>query len=365
MLKGAAIILMIFHHCFCTPDRYEDYDVSFFPLGELLATDISLYFKICVPIFAFITGYGLYKSYTSQSSTDGLKTTQWVLKRYVKSFSGFWVIFILAFLITLSVSYPQKVYGGDGLVMFVVNAFVDFLGFAGLFGTPTLNGTWWYMSAAAIFIAFIPCAVKFGKRLGFTTLIVAIIALPRLLAVGYPGGTNPYAFLLAVVAGILFARYDLFGAIDRFERRHSGALQSTLIVLGYFVLYLVSYIMYTHISRQTLWEYHFSVAPVMFILIARRVLFRIPGIRHVLSFCGRHATNIFMTHTFIRLYFFEEFTYSFGNMWLIPLVLLLISIAISFVLEGIKKLIRFESVQQRLLGWVDALFKARDSRERA
>ena len=32
----------------------------------------------------------------------------------------------------------------------------------------------------------------------------------------------------------------------------------------------------------------------------------IPGIKHILMFIGKHSTNIFLIHTFIYLYFYEE-----------------------------------------------------------
>ena len=58
-LKGIAIIMLIFHHCFRKADLFEDYTVSFFPFSQDFIVEISLTFKICVSIFAFITGYGL------------------------------------------------------------------------------------------------------------------------------------------------------------------------------------------------------------------------------------------------------------------------------------------------------------------
>ena len=58
-LKGVAILMMMFHHCFCTLDRFKEHTVSFFPLNQTLVVDISAMFKICVSIFVFITGIGI------------------------------------------------------------------------------------------------------------------------------------------------------------------------------------------------------------------------------------------------------------------------------------------------------------------
>ncbi|MCD7820831.1 MAG: hypothetical protein LUG64_01280 [Clostridiales bacterium] len=32
VVKGVAIILLLFHHCFLSASRFEGYDISFFPL---------------------------------------------------------------------------------------------------------------------------------------------------------------------------------------------------------------------------------------------------------------------------------------------------------------------------------------------
>lgn len=55
MVKGVAIIMMIAHHCFAFPAFWLDV----FCTGAITA-EICENFKICVSLFAFITGYGFY-----------------------------------------------------------------------------------------------------------------------------------------------------------------------------------------------------------------------------------------------------------------------------------------------------------------
>lgn len=61
-----------------------------------------------------------------------------------------------------------------------------------------------------------------------------------------------------------------------------------------------------------------------------------------MQFFGKHALNIFLVHTFIRYTFFQDFTYSFKHFALICLVLFGISLGISIVIEGLKKLLHFD-----------------------
>ena len=59
--------------------------------------------------------------------------------------------------------------------------------------------------------------------------------------------------------------------------------------------------------------------------------------------------NIFLLHTFIRQYFLREFVYSVRHFALVTLVVLVLSLAISVVIELIKKYSGFN----KFVGFVD------------
>lgn len=71
--KAVAIILMMIHHCFLAPERWEGYSVNFFPLGQDLTVKIGQFGKICVGMFVFLSGYGMLVSLkkTLQKSSGG------------------------------------------------------------------------------------------------------------------------------------------------------------------------------------------------------------------------------------------------------------------------------------------------------
>lgn len=72
MIKGIAIILMMTHHFLGFPNwlidgiNYPNYKI----LGEDLNVWIRYSTKICVALFAFITGYAYYKKIIKQLSMD-------------------------------------------------------------------------------------------------------------------------------------------------------------------------------------------------------------------------------------------------------------------------------------------------------
>ena len=59
MIKGIAIILMVFHHLFRTKQFSQGYTLSFWPFSIGRVAQITTFFKICVPLFTFVSGYGL------------------------------------------------------------------------------------------------------------------------------------------------------------------------------------------------------------------------------------------------------------------------------------------------------------------
>ena len=92
MIKGIAILMMLMHHCFAFPAFWLDG----FQTGNVLST-ISDNFKICVAMYAFITGYG----FCAGKVGNYRKQTGKVL-----TFLGqYWLQLFLIFLPIASVSY--------------------------------------------------------------------------------------------------------------------------------------------------------------------------------------------------------------------------------------------------------------------
>lgn len=54
VLKGVAILIMLWHHLFLRPE-YNDIVIH----GHSIAQEIAIMCKVCVAIFVFVSGYGL------------------------------------------------------------------------------------------------------------------------------------------------------------------------------------------------------------------------------------------------------------------------------------------------------------------
>ena len=69
MVKGFAIILMLYHHLFAFPNRIQD-GSSYITLLTFTNVDsamlIGLFGKMCVALFLFLGGYGTWMSFQAK-----------------------------------------------------------------------------------------------------------------------------------------------------------------------------------------------------------------------------------------------------------------------------------------------------------
>lgn len=197
-IKGIAIVLMMFHHCFGSADRFEAYTISFFPFSTEQFIRIASSFKICVSLFAFITAYGLTQSLKASSKDFNLY--QWYGKRFFKLFSGYWfAVILMSIICEIFGHYTSNIFFQEGFVRGTFYFLLQFFGLSSIFGTPMLIGTWWYMGAAVVFVLAIPLIWKIAReKYGILFLLTAPVLLLRVQnanGIGYPGVENALEFM--------------------------------------------------------------------------------------------------------------------------------------------------------------------------
>lgn len=357
-MKGIAIIILLFHHCFLNAQRwatvpYEKlattkgwgyYPISFAPFSSHTIQYLASFSKICVAMFVFMTGYGMWVSYESQKK----KTTMsnYIKKRMVTLMTGFLIIFVVTEILAIPTGRFIEVYGHD--FRSVVYMIIDALGLAKLLGTPLFCLTWWYMSLAIVLIMIFPFVHSIMGKYQWIVVVASII-VPR--ACGFGQSTDLFRYLLAYTLGMYFAQHDLLVRIkEKFmEQNVAGKLLSLIVsLIGLAVIIK---------CRQNAWigwkylDFWDGFAAMYVIVISYIYILNGKWIVKGLGFLGKHSMNIFLVHSFYRDVFFHEFTYSFYYAWLDYIVLMAISLVTSIVLEWFKKLIRYE----KFIEWVKRL----------
>lgn len=350
-MKGIAILMMLFHHCYYTKDRFEQYDVDFFPFGMTAAMDAAAFFKICVAIYVFISGYGIMVS-IQKCSGSRLAERKNIAVRYISLMMGYWFVYALS-LIAAAIIKPSMfgVYNvRDNVGDYTLNLLLDALGLANLFGTPTMNSTWWYMSFALIIVAIVPIFIEIYKRYGAISLLVICFFL-RYAYTRENFDMTRYFTILAL--GIICADRNYLGRIKQKKWVKSGFFDYLFKLIVYSVIFwLMYYIRIRDRIDGNITEVRDGIVPLYVIFYSYTILFPIKPLKKFLRFMGRHSMNIFLTHTFIQLYFFGDFIYSFKNAYLITLVLWATSLALALAISGLQKLVRFDNLTAKLRQWV-------------
>jgi len=344
--KGIAIILMLWHHAFYSAksvaERVGEASFSYSPFSPSTVFSIAKAGKICVPIFVFITGYGTYLSLKKRKATqnDGSYLARYAGAHHLGLLMQFLPVFILgvgACVIT-GTQGLREVYGGDGPVAALFYLLIDALGLAKVFGTPTFNGSWWYLSLAILLIYLMPVLISFSDAFGSWTLLLVVCLAPSLM--GLDMSTNLLRYLPAAVLGIMFAQYHVFEASLRADEKITPWLTTMLLVAAAVAAILLQKML----GRP--WLFH-SLGAALICLIAQRIE-RLGG--NVLAFLGKHSSNMFMCHTFYFAVLLPHQLYGLGH-WLLTLgALIALSLLTSVLLELAKDATGYSALRQRLVG---------------
>lgn len=363
VIKGVAILFLVAYHCFSSVERFNGCDVSFYPFAQSTAVRIFESMNICVGMFAFLSSYGLTKTMKFKKSNLDLNSREnvnFVTKRVISLLGSFFIPYVLCTAATF-IFTGYNPYGKG--VSLICNIFMDMFGLAGLLHTPLLIGTWWYMSFALVIIFLIPFTVAMYRKFGILS-IVPYAVLPVLFVPQFRSSgelTNMTRWLLTIPLGIIFADSDLLVKLKEKKLCRNKVISK---IVKFVILTVILLCMFklrnTGWGKEKFFYYISSILPVYFVYYLYEFVTDIPVLNTVLDFLGKHSSNVFFMHTFIRAIWFPKFTYSFKYAVLIFAFMIGASLLMSFAVEGIKKLIRWNKfikfITDRLLKAENRIF---------
>lgn len=330
-LKGIAILMMLFLHLFNTNERIAlcaplVYVTDGKPLVQLLTRVASL----CVPIYVFISGYGL--SYIYEKA-DGKNIR--IANRILRIYANYWVI-ILLFVPIGSIVNPE-LYPGN-LITFLLN-------FSGI--SYSYNHEWWFLMPYIILVLcsshIISAAHKLDKRkainwgIGMIIFYIMLRLLRGVVPV-FPGKDfifNLLNLLFPFFAGIIFAHHRILGRFRNFiTNRWKDRSNYYLCALLFLVCSL-------RIAIKT------STFDALYALLLITLLtcINLPEwSKHTLEKVGKQSTNMWLIHTFYSWYFFSDFFYGLRY----PLVMFPALVVVSY---GTSALIHkiYDPLNRRIL----------------
>lgn len=342
VIKGFSTLILISHHIF------EDCDIlSDSPSLRFIFPHITFYLQkygyISIFIFSFISGYGMF---FVQKRNSG----KYWIQREIKLLGSFIPVYFLGIILRLidrrSFSLIEETYGSSYSAL--PHMLLDMSGLSALFGTGTINVTWWYMSAAHLIIAF--CALSYLisdiSKLRNSDICLMIPVIYMLLR----NTKNPtYYCVLASYLGITACKYNLFEKARIFEEKYNRILLSAMVIT---VFSCLSVAMDKIVSSEK-YGYYIPTLLYMPFLLFFINYFVVPlkYINTSLAFIGKHSSFIFMFHTFLYFYlsFSRTFMFSLKYALLAFIYILGLSITASATVEAIEKATGYKSVINKLV----------------
>lgn len=331
-LKTIAILMMLCLHLF-----NRDYTDLFTPhllIGDqTLSYYVSLFCDACVPVFAFVSGYGLYASYINKSAEYLQKNLLRTKKLYIR----YWIVLLL-FVVLLGYILGKEGYPGSWQ-KFILNL----TGFV-----TSYNGAWWYFTIYILFIfssAFWFCLLEkmhpyLYLGLLFLVYIVAfyfriyrsqIFSDPILLWI-HTEATLYFCTLFQFMLGAFALKYNWQQKVSILFNKVK--YRNAIAILGVIALITL------HGLVPNLIIAPFTALGFIFLFLQMRLG---KMANKVLDYFNPHSTNIWLIHMFFYLIYFKKNIYApqypiivFG--WLVFLCLIS-SYLINFIYNKLEKTI--------------------------
>ena len=295
VVKGVAIIIMLFHHCFLAPERYVGQSVNFAPFSEQQLNAVALAGKICVALFTFISAYGITYSYKKTSSSYSLTPRQWtasIVRRTLKIESGFLFIFVFVHMWSLLIMHENGFIRYGSGIKSILYCAIDACGLAEFFGTPTLIPTFWYISLAYMIIVFVPLFLFIYRKWGIPTLLL----LATCIKIFFPYTKDAhftyfpdYAF--CACCGIIAADRNIIGRCSTWL--HSiKRLRSTIITIVMVLAFVVLMLCRQRTLNTALLPIWDGLIPLLLIIIIKNTVGKIAILVKCLSVLGKHSRSV-------------------------------------------------------------------------
>lgn len=292
IVKGIAVIMLIFHHLFLVDDDISYLAGQPFSFSAIDLPVIAVCFRLCVYMFCFLSAYG-----TSIGLKDSKSYLQYLIYRSWRLLSPYWFTLVVLNIIH-AVIYRSFFYPNPLLFLGDLIPVLDIIGLPYSMFCPVL----WYMNFTLIMIVVLPLIFKLIERFGVIVIGVTLLILNFIPAgIDSPFG-GPYTlYLLAVEFGVLFRTRDLFGKIRKIYEDRSFVLKVSgfigLILSAFISTYIAEvYIPYSYLGVKSFLN---TIGAVSLILLG--YLYLKSGIvSKVMEFIGNYSYDMFLIHIMVR-----------------------------------------------------------------
>ncbi len=331
--KGIAALLMMYHHLFVIPERLNNNYISVLNInGFNFEHLLAVFAKICVGIFLFLSGIGLFYSFKSENSI--LKMHGKALKKLLSFMLNYWVIALVVF----TIGVIRKFFNFD--IKTVIGVITGKY-------SPVME--WWFVCQYVVLLLLAPLFIGlFQKNSLFkkSILLCIIMTIYGFVHFGYnnlcEGYIGKFIFeylyyifnkecVLIFLLGIICAKFKFFRFFV-FEKRWLTVLINLIVLLTVTIIRMI------YIKDPASMKIDYIIAPFfVFSISAILNYFSVPKI--FLNFCAVHSTNIWLTHTFWCYYLGQKIVLLPRYSTFIFIWLFILSVVSSILINAIYSLI--------------------------
>lgn len=321
IIKGVAILMMLFYHLFGR-DNLADICTPLLYIGN---TPLVCYItNACYPVsfFMILSGYGLTYCYKKNQLSPSIQ-----VKRILRLYIHYWLVLLI--FVTIGHYIKPEIYPNN-----LINIIINIIGIK-----CTYNGEIWFLLPYAIISLLSWWIIDYvynlnDKRKSFITLIVysIIFLIARYIGYHLPENEILGALLIQIVYIVQLTFYFSLGILlFRLLENEPAAFKAVKPTI-YFIIIIALFIIKSMIK--------ITIADGLYAFI---IIFCISHLQlhkffhNVFYKLGRHSMPMWMTHTFFAVYLFQDFVYGFKYPLLIWLVLITISYLASIPILHIGK----------------------------
>lgn len=308
VIKAVAVMLMLIHHLFGFPERLQEgvAFISLYTWGQTpIETLVGWFGNICIPMFAFLGGYGTYLSCRNKNPQEQAGILS---RKIVGLYKQYWIVFIvfipLCILRNVSRVTPD-----------VTSVIWNFTGLRTEF-----NGEWWFFTPYVLILLFYPIIQRIGKRFSsFPAELLLIVLCNTLIAyaleplpyyswmVALPDSLCYQLFLKVCrllpefLMGCFFAKYGILSAL---KERFSG---NAVYCIGAMIILVLS----IRVRSASGEQYDYLMVPLLVacIIVALNHKWG-KWIRRILVFIGEESTFLWLTHSMFCYHLCQELVFA-------------------------------------------------------
>lgn len=309
IIKGVAILFMLMHHLWGFPDRIagDGLKYAFHIFGQSSIQYFGSYGKICVSLFFFLGGYGIYISSLNRPFD--------IISRIKKLYISYWKVFIIFIPIAFIFFSKQPLYCKEEVICFAYNTFSwnEFL--LNLLGlSSSYNREWWFFISYTYAIITFPIIKKIIDKFSTITNLCGVVIGSILITYLFPTLTEINSFtalgdsylyrtffcqsapyIACFWIGCVFAKDNLLLTLkNSLENNKLLSFPSDIIII-----LCTIYLRNTAIGS----DLDILYVPVIIICILD-VLNYIKIFRKIFLLIGNESTNMWLIHSFYCYYFY-------------------------------------------------------------